>query len=269
MQLELEFLQIMPKNETTPATIRSLETKLSIYEQDKTMIAKQTILVVDDEETIREVVRRYLEREGFLVTEAADGFEALDLIRSEPPDLIVLDLMLPGIDGLSLTQHIRQDRQIPIIMLTAKGEASDRIRGLDIGADDYMAKPFSPQEVVSRVRAVLRRGGSDSTFNSGNSLDFHDMHIDPISRTVTLEEKNISLTAKEFDLLYFFASHTRQVFSRAQLLDKIWGDELYTDPSTVTVHIRRLREKIEKDPSKPQYLLTVWGVGYKFEGENS
>lgn len=232
------------------------------------MTAKQTILVVDDEETIREVVRRYLEREGFLVKEAADGFEALDVIRSEPPDLIVLDLMLPGIDGLSLTQHIRQDRQIPIIMLTAKGEASDRIRGLDIGADDYMAKPFSPQEVVSRVRAVLRRGGSDPTLNSANRLDFHDLHIDPISRTVILKDKNISLTAKEFDLLYFFASHTRQVFSRAQLLDKIWGDELYTDPSTVTVHIRRLREKIETDPSKPQHLLTVWGVGYKFEGED-
>ena len=233
------------------------------------MTAKQTILVVDDEETIREVLRRYLEREGFRVKEASDGFEALDAIREADPDLIVLDLMLPGIDGLSLTQHIRQDRRIPIIMLTAKGEASDRIRGLDIGADDYMAKPFSPQEVISRIRAVLRRTGGEPSPKSGNSLEFQDLFIDPLARTVTADGQNISLTVKEFDLLYFFASHPRQVFSRAQLLDKIWGDELYTDPSTVTVHIRRLREKIETDPSTPKYLLTVWGVGYKFEGENA
>lgn len=233
------------------------------------MAKTQTILVVDDEETIREVVRRYLEREGFAVREAANGFEALDAIQSDPPDLIVLDLMLPGVDGLSLIRHIRQDRYIPIIMLTAKGEASDRIRGLDIGADDYMAKPFSPPEVVSRVRAVLRRTGEASTPVSGSNLEFQDLLIDPISRTVKLKQQNIPLTAKEFDLLYFFASHPRQVFSRAQLLDQVWGDELYTDPSTVTVHIRRLREKIESNPSDPQFLITVWGVGYKFEGENA
>ena len=233
------------------------------------MTSNHTILVVDDEETIREVVRRYLEREGFRVTEAADGFEALDTIRTEPPDLIVLDLMLPGIDGLSLTQHLRQDRQIPIIMLTAKGEASDRIRGLDMGADDYMAKPFSPQEVVSRVRAVLRRAGTEALTDGASTLEFQDLHIDPASRVVSLRDKVITLTAKEFDLLYFFASNPHQVFSRAQLLGKVWGDELYTDPSTVTVHIRRLREKIERDPSKPSFLLTVWGVGYKFGGENA
>ena len=233
------------------------------------MTSNHTILVVDDEETIREVVRRYLEREGFRVTEAADGFEALDTIRTEPPDLIVLDLMLPGIDGLSLTQHLRQDRQIPIIMLTAKGEASDRIRGLDMGADDYMAKPFSPQEVVSRVRAVLRRTGTEALTDGASTLEFQDLHIDPASRVVSLRDKVITLTAKEFDLLYFFASNPHQVFSRAQLLGKVWGDELYTDPSTVTVHIRRLREKIERDPSKPSFLLTVWGVGYKFGGENA
>ncbi|MFC1997387.1 response regulator transcription factor [Chloroflexota bacterium] len=232
------------------------------------MTTNQTILVVDDEETIREVVRRYLEREGFDVIEAADGFEALDAIRSDPPDLIVLDLMLPGMDGLSLTQHIRQDRQIPIIMLTAKGEANDRIRGLDMGADDYMAKPFSPQEVVSRVRAVLRRTGGDSLTFNGNTLVIQDLEIDPNSREVSQKGGSINLTAKEFDLLYFFACNPQQVFSRAQLLEKVWGDELYTDPSTVTVHIRRLREKIENDPSNPQYLMTVWGVGYKFQGES-
>jgi len=233
------------------------------------MKVSQTILVVDDEVTIREVVRRYLEREGFKVKEAADGFDALDLIRSEPPDLIVLDLMLPGIDGLSLTQHIRQDRHIPIVMLTAKGEANDRIRGLDLGADDYMAKPFSPQEVVSRVRAVLRRAGKDSSATSGRILKFQNMTVNPISRTVSVNNNPVTLTAKEFDLVNFFANNPRQVFSRAQLLEKVWGDELYTDPSTVTVHIRRLREKIENDPGNPQYLITVWGVGYKFEGNIS
>ena len=233
------------------------------------MKMKNKILVVDDEETIREVVSRYLDREGFTVMEAADGFKALELIRQDPPDLIVLDLMLPGMDGLSLIEHIRQDQHIPIIMLTAKGEANDRIRGLDMGADDYMAKPFSPQEVVSRVRAVLRRTSGESATTERSNLQFQNLKIDPTSYTVTLDGQNISLTAKEFDLLYFFASHPRQVFSRAQLLDKVWGDELYTDPTTVTVHIRRLREKIEKDPSKPQFLITVWGVGYKFESESS
>ncbi|MFN2236043.1 MAG: response regulator transcription factor [Anaerolineales bacterium] len=230
------------------------------------MKKNQSILIVDDEETIREVVRRYLEREGFSVTEAADGFEALDLIRSISPDLIILDLMLPGIDGLSLTQHIRQDRQIPILMLTAKGEASDRIRGLDLGADDYVAKPFSPQEVVLRVRAILRRTNQEHQIGIGRTLSFEDLIVDPVSRTVSLEGDTITLTAKEFDLIYFFASNPRQAFSRAQLLEKVWGDELYTDPSTVTVHIRRLREKIESNPSNPKYLLTVWGIGYKFEG---
>ncbi len=232
------------------------------------MSIDKNILVVDDEETVREVVRRYLERDGFIVREAGDGFEALDAIRDEIPDLIVLDLMLPGIDGLSLTQHLRQDKRIPIIMLTAKGEASDRIRGLDLGADDYIAKPFSPQEVVSRVRAVLRRTGGDAEPTKGKSLTFQGLQIDPVSRSVELGGTALTLTAKEFDLLYFFASHPRQVFTRTQLLDQVWGDELYTDPSTVTVHIRRLREKIETEPSEPAYLRTVWGVGYKFEGGN-
>ena len=231
------------------------------------MKLNQSILVVDDEETIREVVRRYLEREGFSVEEAADGFEALDLIRSISPDLIILDLMLPGIDGLSLTQHIRHDRQIPILMLTAKGEASDRIRGLDLGADDYVAKPFSPQEVVSRVRAILRRTNKETQAGIGKTIILGDLTIDPVSRMVSLEGDTVTLTAKEFDLIYFFARNPRQVFSRAQLLEHVWGDELYTDPSTVTVHIRRLREKIENDPSKPKYLLTVWGIGYKLEGQ--
>lgn len=233
------------------------------------MNEKTSILVVDDEATIREVVRRYLEREGFQVCEAADGYEALDLLRDESPHLIVLDLMLPGIDGLSLTQHIRQDRQIPIIMLTAKGEASDRIRGLDLGADDYITKPFSPQEVVSRVRAVLRRTEGVSTQKSQKPVHFDHIQIDPAAHSLKVDSNDISLTAKEFDLLWFFVRNPQKVFTRSQLLSRVWGDELYTDPSTVTVHIRRLREKIEADPSNPKYILTVWGVGYKFVAEES
>ena len=228
------------------------------------MTANSYILVVDDEDTIREVVRRYLEREGFAVKEAADGYEALDIIGLAPPTLIVLDLMLPGIDGLPLTQHLRQDHQIPIIMLTAKGESSDRIRGLDLGADDYITKPFNPQEVVSRVRAVLRRTGSTPEPISPQPIQVGRLDIDPIARNLDVDGQSISLTAKEFDLLLYFAQHPQQVFTRSQLLAHIWGDELYIDPSTVTVHIRRLREKIEVNPSQPQYIHTVWGVGYKF-----
>ncbi|MBT3714330.1 MAG: response regulator transcription factor [Anaerolineae bacterium] len=228
------------------------------------MTANSYILVVDDEDTIREVVRRYLEREGFAVKEAADGYEALDIIGLAPPTLIVLDLMLPGIDGLTLTQHLRQDHQIPIIMLTAKGESSDRIRGLDLGADDYITKPFNPQEVVSRVRAVLRRTGSTPEPISPQPIQVGRLDIDPIARNLDVDGQSISLTAKEFDLLLYFAQHPQQVFTRSQLLAHIWGDELYIDPSTVTVHIRRLREKIEVNPSQPQYIHTVWGVGYKF-----
>jgi DNA-binding response OmpR family regulator len=232
------------------------------------MNPKNTILVVDDEATIREVVSRYLERDGFRVLEAADGFEALDAIKEVQPDLIVLDLMLPGIDGLTLTQHLRQDRQVPIIMLTAKGEASDRIRGLDLGADDYITKPFSPQEVVSRVLAVLRRAAGSTATRTQSTIEFDRLVVDPVSHGVMVEGVPISLTAKEFDLLLYFAQHPQQVFTRAQLLSHVWDDELYTDPSTVTVHIRRLREKIEANPSQPAYILTVWGVGYKFVGQS-
>jgi DNA-binding response OmpR family regulator len=231
------------------------------------MNAKSYILVVDDEDTIREVVGRYLEREGFSVKEAADGYQALDIIQDGPPTLIVLDLMLPGIDGLTLTQHLRQDRQIPIIMLTAKGETSDRIRGLDTGADDYITKPFSPQELVSRIRAVLRRIEGAAASDSEQPVQIGEIIIDPVTRNVVLNGQAVSLTAKEFDLLWYFARHQGQVFTRTQLLANVWGDELYTDPSTVTVHIRRLREKIEADPSQPQYILTVWGVGYKLLDE--
>ena len=231
------------------------------------MKPKLSILVVDDESTIREVVRRYLERDGFLVREAADGFEALDAIKEDQPDLLLLDLMLPGIDGVTLTQHLRQERAVPIIMLTAKGDPTDRIRGLDLGADDYITKPFSPQEVVSRVRAVLRRVGGPVITRDQKPFELGQVWIDPVSRSVRMDEKSVSLTVKEFDLLLHFIQHPQRVFTRTQLLAQVWGDELYTDPSTVTVHIRRLREKIEPDPSIPSYILTVWGVGYIFEGQ--
>ena len=228
----------------------------------------QQILVVEDEATIREVLKRYLEREGFRVREARDGYEALDAVASDPPDLILLDLMLPGVDGLTITRNIRQAvsgnrKSVPIIMLTAKGEIRDRIRGLDLGADDYIAKPFSPREVVSRVHAVLRRA-SPAPAAGGDLLKFSTLTIDTGAHSVLVDGKPAALSAKEFDLLVFFASNPRQVFSRSQLLDHVWGYDYYGDPSTVTVHIRRLREKIEADPSQPAFIETVWGVGYRF-----
>lgn len=227
-------------------------------------MTQKTILVVDDEKTIREVLRQYLEREGFNVLEAADGYEVFDTLEEIQPDLILLDLMLPGIDGLTITRQIRQKRSVPIIMLTAKGETTDRVRGLDMGADDYVVKPFSPQEVISRVNAVLRRVSEQEIF-SGEPIKFDWLEIDPNSRVVRINQSDVSLTAKEFDMLWLFANHPGRVFSRSRLLDKVWGTDFYGDPSTVTVHIRRLREKIEPDSAKPAHLLTVWGVGYKFE----
>lgn len=225
----------------------------------------KTILVVDDEATIREVLRRYLEREGYRVVEAADGESALAAIDEAEPALIVLDLMLPGVDGLEIARSLREVHSIPIVMLTARGELSDRIEGLELGADDYIVKPFSPREVTLRVQAVLRRQ-EEGTIEAGDPLALDGLALDPKTREVTIEGAPADLTAKEFDLLHFLMRHPRQVFSRDQLLDNVWGYEFYGDPSTVTVHIRRLREKIEADPSNPKRLLTVWGVGYKYEG---
>lgn len=226
----------------------------------------QHILIVDDEATVREVVRRYLEREGFQVSEAGDGYSALDQAEQQPPDLIILDLMLPGVDGFSITRQLRQHagRQIPIIMLTAKSGASDRIRGLDSGADDYMVKPFSPGELVSRVKAIFRRIGATSLYK-GEKLQYPGLSIDPLYHDVQVRGQALTFSAREFDLLLHFASNPRRVYSRAQLLEQVWGAEFYGDDSTITVHIRRLREKIEPDPSNPIYLHTVWGVGYKFD----
>ena len=224
------------------------------------------ILVVDDEPSIGEVVSLYLSRAGYEVKIARDGQTALDEMTKRLPDLLVLDLMLPGIDGWEITRRLRAEGDTPIIMLTSRKEEADRILGLEMGADDYVVKPFSPQELVSRVRAVMRRThGSGGPRADEQALEFDDLTINPVTRLVETNGREIMLTAKEFDLLWMLASNPRQVFNRDQLLDRVWGETDYLDPSTVTVHVRRLREKIEADASEPRHIHTVWGVGYKFE----
>ena len=224
------------------------------------------ILVVDDEPSIREVVGLYLEEMGFDPTVVGDGHAALELIRTDPPDLLILDVMLPGVDGYEITRQVRANSAIPIILLTARADEIDRVLGLELGADDYVVKPFSPRELVSRVKAVLRRTQQAAASPSNdNPISVGSMRIDPRTRRVTVEGEEIALTVKEFDLLWMFVNNPQQVFNRDQLLDRVWGVAVYIDASTVTVHVRRLREKIERDPSNPQHIITVWGVGYRFE----
>lgn len=230
-------------------------------------MSKQRILVVDDEPNIREVVELYLKREGFQVDVAADGEAALAIIDKNPPDLIVLDLMLPKIGGLEITRILRDTLKTPIIILTAKREENEKIEGLEMGADDYVTKPFSPRELVTRVKVVLRRINDKIDDDKHPPLKIDKMMIDPSTRLVEIAGKPINLTAKEFDLLWFLANNPGQVFTRDQLLDKLWGYNFFGDASTVTVHVRRLREKIEADPTHTTYVLTVWGVGYKFRNE--
>lgn len=234
---------------------------------------KQTICIIDDEVTIREVVRRYLELEGFTVLEAESGVAALECLRQSHVDLLLLDIMLPVMDGFAVARTLRnapefaaQYAAVPIIMLTSRGEENDRLAGFELGVDDYVVKPFSTRELVARVKAVLRRSASLAEA-SEKPLEFPHLHIDPLRRTVLLDGQAIALTAREFDLLWLFARHPQQVFTREQLLNQVWGYEFYGDESTVTVHIRRLREKIEPDAAQPTYIQTVWGVGYKFEPE--
>ncbi len=231
-------------------------------------MSSEKILVVDDEPSIREIVTLYLKRSGYEVITAADGQVAVDVLARQTFDLVVLDLMLPRVDGLEITRRLRATSQTPIIMLTARSEEIDRILGLEMGADDYVTKPFSPQELVSRVRAVLRRSqrAQQLTLDTGERpLVYDDLRIDPQKRLVEASGKEIMLTAREFDLLWLLARHPRQVFNRDQLLDLVWGVTEYIDASTITVHVRRLREKIEADPANPRHIVTVWGVGYKFE----
>ena len=226
----------------------------------------QRILVVDDDPTVTEVVERYLLREGYVVAVAKDGEESLRLVRAWGPDLVVLDLMLPGLDGLEVCRRLRSVDQLPIIMLTARGEETDRVVGLELGADDYVVKPFSPRELVARVRSVLRRAAAGPDQTGGGVLRFGHLAINPRTRGATVAGREIQLTAREFDLLLFLASRPGQVFSRSHIMDRVWDYTYAGDSSTVTVHIRRIREKIEANPMRPEFIKTVWGVGYKFDG---
>jgi DNA-binding response OmpR family regulator len=221
-----------------------------------------TVLVVDDEPIVRDVVVRYLRREGFETLEAADGDSAAKIIVDSDPELVVLDLMLPGTDGLVLCRWIRDRGDLPVIMLTARGEEADRIVGLEHGADDYVSKPFSPRELTMRVKSVLRRSRPASDARA--AVRHGSLRLDPPTREAALDGRALGLTAKEFDLLYFLASHPRRVFSRSQLMTSVWGYQAALDTGTLTVHMRRLRAKLERDPSEPHHLETVWGVGYRF-----
>jgi DNA-binding response OmpR family regulator len=227
-------------------------------------MSSETILVVDDEPTIVEVVELYLKREGYRVITAHDGSSALQVVAERKPDLIILDLMLPGLNGFEITQRLRASGHVPIIMLTARSEEADRIVGLELGADDYVTKPFSPRELVARVKAVLRRMTAGAS-TPAQVLTLGGLRLDVGARAVTLDEQPVALTVREFDLLLFLMRNPGQVFTREQLLDNVWGYTFASDMSTVTVHIRRLREKIEVDPANPVLLQTVWGVGYKLE----
>jgi DNA-binding response OmpR family regulator len=226
---------------------------------------KTQIMVIEDEPSVAEVVSLYLRRAEYGVVMVRDGRDALDVLDNQFPQLVILDLMLPYIDGWEVLRWIRARSTVPIIVLTARREENDRIAGLDLGADDYITKPFSPQELVSRVKAVLRRGRIDLPANQMLPLIFGDLQIDIGRRIITRKKKEIELTQKEFELLLLLTRHPKQVFSRDQLLEKVWGISDFIDPGTVTVHMRRLREKIENDPSNPHHILTIWGVGYKFE----
>lgn len=228
--------------------------------------SRRRILVVDDEPRIREVVGQYLELEGYDVLKAADGLEALRLAQAKPPDLVILDVMLPGIDGFEVCRRLRLESAVPILMLTARAEEADQLEGFGVGTDDYITKPFRPRELVARVQAIMRRVGALNApaMILEGSLRFGPLVIRPQLRQVEQDGVELDFTTKEFDLLYFLATHPRQVFTRQQLLEQVW-DYQYGDGNTVTVHMRRLREKVEPDPARPVHLRTVWGVGYKFE----
>lgn len=230
------------------------------------MSGKTKVLLVDDEKTLVKALKFNLEKEGFQVEEAFDGEEALEKALTVNPDIIILDLMLPGLDGFEICREIRKKEEIPIIMLTAKGEDIDKVLGLELGADDYMTKPFNPRELVARMKAILRRSASRRE-EMRKQIRFGTLQIDLLKHRVSLKDREVDLTAKEFALLSFLASNAGRVYSRGQLLEQIWGYNYYGDERTVDVHIRHLREKIEEDPGNPRMILTVWGSGYKFREE--
>jgi two-component system response regulator ResD len=229
-----------------------------------------SVLLVDDEPTITEVLAHYLERAGYDTRVAGDGHVALELARDRRPDLVVLDLMLPGLDGLEVMRRLQAAddgslNRLPVILLTARGEESDRIIGLRLGADDYVVKPFSPKELVARVDAVLRRAAPAGQLDRLDPLMVGELRIEPQSRRAFVRGEEMPLTLREYDLLLFLARHPGQVFTRDQLMESVWGHSLYADTSTVTVHVRRLRAKLEQDAARPRHVQTVWGVGYRFE----
>jgi DNA-binding response OmpR family regulator len=225
-----------------------------------------SVLVVDDEPTIVEIVGRYLERAGYEARGAGDGFEALELAAAERPDLVVLDLMLPGIDGIEVMRRLRElpGPPLAVILLTARGEESDRLVGLRQGADDYVVKPFSPAELVARIGAVLRRTKPPAADGDEEPpIEVNGLRIEPASRRAFRDGEEVTLTMREFDLLAFLAAHPGRVYSRDQLMESVWGEPYFEDTSTVTVHIRRLRAKLGDDPASPRFVETVWGVGYR------
>ncbi len=224
------------------------------------------MLVVDDEPTIVEIVGRYMERAGFETYTAADGYKALDAATEHRPDLVVLDVMLPGIDGIEVMERLqeRPGPRIAVILLTARGEESDRLVGLRNGADDYVVKPFSPAELVARVEAVLRRTAPPAAEEDEPPIVHGPLRVEPASRRVFLDGAEVMLTVREFDLLAFFAANPGRVFSRDQLMEAVWMEPWFEDTSTVTVHVRRLRAKLGDDPAQPRFIETVWGVGYRF-----
>jgi DNA-binding response OmpR family regulator len=228
------------------------------------MVMSPRVLVVEDDATVAEVVVRYLEREGYATETVCDGVAALATARAEPPALVILDLMLPGMDGLEVCRQLRTFAPVPVVILTARGEEDDRIIGLELGADDYVSKPFSPRELIARVNAVLRRAQSQVAPPSRGVIEAGEVTIDLGAREVRTASGVAALTAREFDLLSFLAQHPRRAFRREELFQAVWG-YTYGDTATVTVHIRRLREKIESDPSNPTLITTVWGVGYRFD----
>ncbi len=228
------------------------------------MSTPPTVLVVDDEESVRDLVRRYLERDGFAVEAAEDGTAALEAARRLRPDLIVLDVMLPGLDGIEVLRSVREWSEAYVILLTARSDESDKILGLGIGADDYLTKPFSPRELVARVKAVLRRGRTRG--GRPAPLVFQRLRIDPGERRVWKDGEPVALTNLQFEILLSLATHPRLVFSRAQLIERVWGSDFYGDERVVDVHVKELRKRLEDDPSKPEVITTVRGAGYRFDG---
>jgi DNA-binding response OmpR family regulator len=227
--------------------------------------AAARVLVVEDDLTVSEVVTRYLEREGFVVEAAYDGEVALERALADPPELVVLDLMIPSLDGFEVCRRLRASAPVPVIMLTARGEEADRIAGLELGADDYVSKPFSPRELTARVKAVLRRATAPlAALEEPAVLRAGALVVDTVAREVHVAGRTAALTVREFDLLVYFMRHPRRAFRREELLERVWGFS-YGDTSTVTVHVRRIREKVESEPANPCHIVTVWGVGYRFE----